>query len=98
MLDVSGAGLFHHVFLGGAATDLTQLARDAVIVPHGEEGLYAIYEGGSARVFVDFSDFAAALATRLAAQGALVRSVSGTGRFDASSAEFAAAFCTVCVR
>jgi hypothetical protein len=84
-LNLDGVGLFHHLARSGVATDLTTLGMAPQIVPPQDgEGLFWLAADGTLQVHTSFADFAADLATRLAA-GALVRQLFASGSFNDDS-------------
>jgi len=84
VLDLSGAGLFHHVTRGRTVTDLADGDTGPVIEPRDAgKGLFEIVYGGSVYTYSVFGDFAAALEARIDA-GTAVWQCDAEGKFDDS--------------
>ena len=81
-LDLTGAGLFHHVSQGGVAIDLTQLATAPTILP-GEDGMsyYVIEQNASRQLYINFASFVAGLQAKLDS-GWAVRSIVAPGAYS----------------
>lgn len=89
-LDLTGTGAWHHVFRGGVAVNLTELADASVIRPAaGDAGAFVVQQGDAIRLHTRFSNFVADLQARLEA-GAAVQSVRASGSFDDGEATLSA--------
>jgi hypothetical protein len=78
-----GAGDFHHIFRGGVATDLTQLeASTSLIGQEDGQGIFVLtYADGSYQLFLEFEEFAKALAADLD-DNLQVKACHAVGDFD----------------
>jgi hypothetical protein len=80
-LDLTDAGLFHHLGRAGVVIDLQALAVEPVIVPHGDDdGTFWIEDGTTLQLHTSFASFTADLQTRMDA-GGLVKSVVSSGDY-----------------
>jgi hypothetical protein len=95
-LNLEGAELFHHIFRGWVATDLTQLEQPISVVPRTDgQGIFMLkYADGSFQLFLEFSAFAEALTADLG-ENLLVRKLHATGEFDEAGALLTAGFVEV---
>lgn len=86
VLDLTGAGIFHHIIRAWVKTDLTGLAGPVAIKPdNGQKGMFAIFKNNTMLVRTsDFGVFADALANQLD-DNALVLNVTARGTFDDAS-------------
>lgn len=82
VLDLSGAGLLHHVFRSWVVTNLSDL-EDAPMIEAREDGagLFVIHYQGTVQVVLLFSDFVDTLQERLE-EGATVAKIGAVGEFD----------------
>jgi hypothetical protein len=80
-LDLSGAGLFHHLNRAGIVTDLTALG-DAPIIESQNlgDGFFQIVETGSREIFFTYDDFIEELTLRM--DSSSVTYIVSTGKFD----------------
>lgn len=83
-LDLTGAGLFHHISRAGYVIDLAQLPMDATIQAKNETGLYLVLQNGVWQLHTSFANYLGDLQSRLDAGGA-VRGVSAIGTFSDSA-------------
>jgi hypothetical protein len=82
VLNLTGAGVFHHVGRAGVRVDLTDLLVSPTIQPVADKvGLYVIKGNGSVQLFIDFALYTDALQTELD-NGSTVRSVTALGDYD----------------
>jgi hypothetical protein len=80
-LDLTDAGLFHHVGRAGVVVDLLALAVEPIIVPYADDdGTFWIEEGFTTQLHTSFANFAADLQARMDA-GGLVKSVVSSGDY-----------------
>lgn len=82
-LNLEGADVFHHLFRGWMATDLTQLAQPISVVPRtDDQGVFILrYADGAFQLFLEFTSFAEALMADVG-DNLLVRKLHATGDFD----------------
>lgn len=83
-LDLTGAGLFHHISRAGVAIDLTQQAAETIVEPKNAIGVYLVVQDGVWQLHTSYANYLSDLQSRLDGGGA-VRSVLATGPFDDSS-------------
>ncbi len=82
VLDLAGAGRFHHVARKRIRTDLSSLGIDTSIVPAADgRGAFWIRRPGGTRRYARFADFVAALEAGLDA-GLRVRGLKGRGHYQ----------------
>lgn len=95
-LNLQGSGLFHHVFRGHVATDLTQLAGPVTVAPQSDDrGVFVLkYTDGSKHVFLDYTSFAEALIADLG-DNHLVYKLHATGDFEDDTATLTANYIEV---
>jgi hypothetical protein len=84
VLDLTGAGLFHHISRAGVAIDLTQQETDTTIEAKNATGVYLVLQDGVWQLHTSYANYLGDLQSRLDNGGA-VRSVLATGPFDDSS-------------
>ncbi len=86
VLNLDGAGHFHHLVRGWILTDLTDLAQAPSVVPEGDGGgMFVIRLHGSVQVFLEFDAFVEAL-TQWIDDGQLVNKFEAVGVFDDAAA------------
>ncbi len=90
-LNLEGTGRFHHIFRGPVATDLTQLGQSVSLVPPSDgRGVFMIhYTGGTTQLYLEFADFAEALAAD-AEESLKVRKLHASGDFNDGAAALTA--------
>jgi hypothetical protein len=82
ILNLEGAGHFHHLVRGWVVTDLTDLSQAPSVVPQSDgRGTFVIRTQGIAQVFLEFEPFAEALADSIA-DGLLVSKFNAVGEYD----------------
>jgi hypothetical protein len=91
VLDLDGAGAFHHLIRSWVVTNLVTDVDQAVTVVPREEGtgLFVIRDHGVVRVGLVFADFIEALQGYLQ-DGAVVHDLGAVGRFDDATATLTA--------
>jgi len=81
VLDLAGAGRFHHVRQGGVVADLTTAEGDSVVRPREDgAGRFLIRQHGVVQLHSRFDAFAEDLAARLA-EGAQVARLQARGEY-----------------
>ncbi len=90
VINLDGAGAFHHVVRGWVVTDLMDLGQSPMVVPRADgTGLFVLRYHGIVQVVLVFEDFTEALQGYLA-DGAAVHTLGAVGQFDAASAALTA--------
>jgi hypothetical protein len=85
-LNLSGVGLFHHVFRAGVYTDLTVIETGPTLAPRSDgRGLFIIRLGGAVQVLLTFDDFTETLEDYLD-DAWQTRRVHARGNFDDATA------------
>ncbi len=84
LTDVSGRSV---IIRAGVVTQLAELGTLPLVVPAGEEGVYALTRRGRVEIFRNFAEFAAALNEALA-NGELVTRFDAHGKFDDVLSQF----------
>jgi hypothetical protein len=86
VLNLDGAGVFHHLIRGWVVTDLTTLGLPPTVAPRADgTGLFVLRNHGIVQVMLVFDDYAKALQGYLE-EGAAVRKIAAVGAFDDASA------------
>jgi hypothetical protein len=86
VLNLDGAGVFHHLIRGWVVTDLTTLGLPPTVAPQSDSnGLFVLRNHGIVQVMLVFDDYAEALQGYLE-EGAAVRKIAAVGAFDDASA------------
>jgi hypothetical protein len=81
-LNLSGAGLFHHVGRGRSSMDLNDFAGDPALAAATDgEGVFVIEQEGTRQVFTGFFGFVQEVERRLA-DGRMMRRLVASGFFD----------------
>ena len=90
VLDLTGAGAWHHVYRGGVAVDLTGFDDAPMIQPgDSDAGAFVIQQGDGIRLHTRFGTFVDDIEARLDA-GAAVQSVRANGSFNDADATLTA--------
>ena len=86
ILNLEGAGHFHHVVRGWVVSDLTALSQAPAVVPQSDgRGTFVIRNQGTTQVFLEFEPFAEALADSID-DGLPVSKLNAVGEFDDATA------------
>ncbi|MCI0504590.1 MAG: metallophosphoesterase [Gammaproteobacteria bacterium] len=90
ILNLSGAGIFHHIGRAGVRIDLQEAGLPPTIQPvTGELGLFVIVQNTSATLFTNFELYTAALQT-LINDGHTIKFVAALGHYDDSTVTMSA--------
>lgn len=90
MLNMDGAGPFHHLTRGWVVTDLADLGQSPMVEPYADgTGLFVIRRNGIVQVVQMFDDFIDALQGYME-DGAGVHKIGAAGEFDGTTATLTA--------
>jgi hypothetical protein len=90
ILNLSGAGIFHHIGRAGVRIDLQEVGLPPTIQSvTGELGLYVVIQNTSATLFTNFELYIAALQT-LINDGHTIKFVAALGHYDDSTVTMSA--------
>ena len=66
VINMAGAGNWHHLYRYGVVTDLTTLVGNPTLQPPGNDGLYAIHQNGTIQLYTRYDSFVSGVNNKLA--------------------------------